>query len=37
MKIQPFQTAISTMKMITVPEWERYSNHNCADYVQGDA
>ena len=21
------------MKMITVPEWERYSNHNCADYV----
>ena len=32
MKIQPFQTALSTMKMLTVPEWERYANHSCAEY-----
>ena len=33
MKIKSFETALSTMKMITVPEWERYANHSCADYV----
>ena len=33
MKIPSFETALSRMKMITVPEWERYANHSCADYV----
>ena len=33
MKIKSFETALSTMKMITVPEWDRYANHICADYV----
>ena len=33
MKIKSFETALSTMIMITVPEWERYANHSCADYV----
>ena len=33
MKIPSFETALWRMKMITVPEWERYANHSCADYV----
>ena len=33
MKIKSFETALLTMKMLTVPEWERYANHSCADYV----
>ena len=33
MKIKSFETAFSTMKMLTVSEWDRYANHSCADYV----
>ena len=33
MEIKSFETALSTMKMLTVPEWNRYANHSCADYV----
>ena len=33
MNIQSFETALSTMKMLTVPEQDRYANHSCADYV----
>ena len=33
MRIKSFETALSTMIMLTVPEWDRYANHNCADYV----
>ena len=33
MKIQSFETVLSTMKMLTVPEWGKYAKHSCADYV----